>query len=52
MKHVVMLVLTALWIGANFFLWSMKQSQVALFLQSLGLAAVAYPSLYWYVTMK
>jgi len=52
MKHVVMLLLAAVWIGANFFLWSMKQSQVALFLQSLGMAAVAYPSFYWYVTLK
>ena len=52
MNHVVMLSLAAVWIACNFYLWSMKQSHGALFLQSLGMAAVAYPALYWYVTRK
>jgi len=46
-----MLALAALWITANFYLWSMKQSHLTLFWQSLGMAAVAYPAFYWYVTM-
>jgi len=29
----------------------MKQSHLTLFWQSLGMAAVAYPAFYWYVTM-
>jgi hypothetical protein len=46
-----MLALAALWIAANFYLWSMKQSQLTLFWQSLGMAAIAYLALYAYVTM-
>ena len=52
MNHIVMLVLVAIWIGCNLYLWSMKQSHPTLFLQSLGMAAVAYPALYWYVTRR
>lgn len=52
MKHVVMLALAAIWIAGNFYLWSMKQNHLTLFWQSLGMAAIAYPSLYWYVTLK
>jgi hypothetical protein len=52
MNHFVMLVLAAIWIGCNFYLWSMKQSHLTLFWQSLGMAAIAYPSLFWYVTRR
>jgi hypothetical protein len=52
MKHVVMLALASGWIAGNLYLWSMKQPQPTLFLESLGMAAVAYPSFYWYVTMR
>ena len=52
MNHVPMLALAALWVGCNFYLWSLKQSHVMLFVQSVGMAAIAYPSLYWYVMRK
>ena len=42
--------LLLIWIAGNMYLWSLKQSQLTLFLESLGMAAVAYPALYWYVT--
>jgi hypothetical protein len=46
------LLLASIWIAANFFLWSLKQSHLALFLQSLGMGAIAYPALYYYVTRR
>ena len=49
MNHVIMLVLAIVWVGCNFYLWSMKQSHSTLFLQSLGMAAVGYPALFWFV---
>ena len=45
MHHIVMLALVIVWIACNFYLWSMKQSHFALFWQSLGVAAIAYPAL-------
>ena len=47
-----MLSLAAVWIAANFFLWSMKQSHIALFWQSMGMSAMAYPAVYFYVTRR
>ena len=52
MSHVVMLALAAVWVACNFYLWSMKQSQELLLWQSLGMAAIAYPALFWYVTRR
>ena len=52
MHHAVMLALATIWVSANLFLWTMKQSHADLFLQSLGLAAIAYPALYYYVTRQ
>ena len=52
MHHVVMLALVGVWIACNLYLWSMKQSHLALFWQSLGMAAIAYPALYFYVTLR
>jgi hypothetical protein len=51
-NDVAMVVLAIVWIGCSFYLWSFKQSQVMLFCQSLGMAAIAYPALYWYVTQN
>lgn len=48
----LMLALAVVWVGCNFYLWSLKQSQVALFWQSLGMAAIAYPALYRYVIRR
>ena len=44
-----MLVLAIGWVAGNFYLWSMKQSQLTLLWQSIGMAAIAYPALYFYV---
>jgi hypothetical protein len=52
MHHVIMLVLLAVWIACNFYLWSLKQSQIALFWESLGMAASVYPAFFWYVTRR
>ncbi len=52
MLHVIAIALALIWVAVNFFLWSMKQEQLMLLLQSLGMAAVAYPSLLWYVTRQ
>jgi hypothetical protein len=52
MRDVLMLVLAAAWIACNFFLWSMKQSHLMLFWQSVGMGALAYPALYFYVTHR
>jgi hypothetical protein len=49
MNHAVMLAVAAIWVACNFYLWSMKQSHFTLFLQSLGMAAIAFPALYRYV---
>jgi hypothetical protein len=50
MTHVAATALTLLWVACNFYLWSMKQESVWLFWQSVGMAAIAFPALYWYVT--
>ena len=50
--HALVLAVAAIWIGCNFFLWSFKQSHLTLFWQSWGMAALAYPALYWYVTRR
>ena len=52
MHQAVMLSLAVIWVAANFFLWSMKQSHVALFWESLGMSALAFPALYFYVTRR
>ena len=50
MTNFVALTLTLLWIAANFYLWSLRQEPLTLFWQSLGMAAVAFPALFWFVT--
>ena len=52
MHHALMLALAAMWVAANLFLWSLKQSHLALFWQSLGMSAIAYPAIYLYVTRR
>jgi hypothetical protein len=52
MHHAVMLVLATGWVAGNFYLWSMKQSHLTLLWQSIGMAAIAYPALYFYVTRR
>jgi hypothetical protein len=52
MNHILLVVLVAIWVGGNVYLWSLKQSHLALFWQSLGMAGIAYPALYRYVIRK
>jgi hypothetical protein len=50
MVHVVLIALSVIWVSASVALWSQKQSALILFLESLGMAALAFPTMYWYVT--
>ena len=50
MQHLLAVALALLWIAGNLYLWSLKQEPLVLFWQSLGMAAVAFPALGWYVT--
>ena len=49
MNHVVAIAGTLIWVGVNFFAWSLKQDQVVLFWQSLGLGSAMFAALFWYV---
>lgn len=44
--------LTLVWVACNFYLWSLKQDQAILLLESLGMSAIGFPALYWYVTRQ
>jgi hypothetical protein len=46
------IVLTLIWVACNFYLWSQKQDQPILLLESLGMSAIAFPAIYWYVTRQ
>jgi len=50
MAHHVVTVFAALWTCGNFYLWSLKQEPYVLFWESLGMAAIAYPAMFWLVT--
>lgn len=50
MHLAIAILLTLVWVACNFYLWSLKQDQLILFLESLGMSAIAYPAIYWYVT--
>jgi hypothetical protein len=50
MTNFVALAAALLWIAANLYLWSLKQEPLLLFWESLGMAAVAFPALFWFVT--
>jgi hypothetical protein len=50
MHLIIVSLLTLTWVACNFYLWSLKQDQPILFLESLGMSAVAFPAIYWYVT--
>jgi hypothetical protein len=46
---ILALAFVAIWIAANVYLWSLEQGQPMMFLESVGMAAIMYPALYWYV---
>jgi len=50
MRSVLVIIALLLWCLANVWLWSFKQTPIALLWQSLGMAAVGFPALFWYVT--
>ena len=52
MHLAIALLLTLIWVACNFYLWSLKQGQPILLLESLGMSAIAYPTIYWYVTRQ
>jgi hypothetical protein len=49
MIHVLAVAATAVWVAANFFLWSLKQPQAMLLLQATALGVVGFAALWWYV---
>ncbi len=48
----IAIIFTAIWVACNFYLWSLKQDQLILFMESLGMSAIAFPAIYWYVTRR
>jgi hypothetical protein len=52
MAHFIALALTLIWIAANFYLWSLRDEPLTLFWQSLGMAAIAFPAMFWFVTRR
>ena len=50
MNDIVAVALMLIWVAFNFYLWTLKQSQVTLFWQSSGMGAAWYPAFFWYVT--
>ena len=49
MHHAVAIAGTLIWVGVNFFVWSLEQEPIVLFWQSLGLGSVMFPALFCYV---
>jgi len=45
----IVIIVTVGWVACNLYLWSLKQDQLVLFLESVGMSAIAFPALYWYV---
>ena len=39
-----------LFTAGNFYLWGLKQPPFILFWESMGIAAIVFPALFWYVT--
>jgi hypothetical protein len=50
MAHVIAAALTAVFAALNFWLWSLGQTPLWLLWEALGVAAVAFPALFLYVT--
>ena len=47
--HHILVAFVTVWTSGNFFLWSLKQEPQVLFLESLAMAAIAYPAMFWFV---
>ena len=50
MSQIAALAAIILFAAGNFYLWGMKQPPAILFWESMGLAAIVFPTLFWYVT--
>ena len=50
MANLVAVALALVWMAANLYLWSLKQDPEHLFWQSLGMAGIAFPALFWFVS--
>ena len=53
MTHLaIVIIVTIGWVACNLHLWSLKPDQLILFLESLGMSAIAFPVLYRHVTRQ
>jgi hypothetical protein len=52
MTHFIALALATLWLCANLYLWSFRQEPLILFWQSVGMAAIAFPAMFWFITRR
>ena len=50
MSQIAALAAIILFAAGNFYLWGLKQAPGILFLESMGIAAIVCPALFWYVT--
>ena len=50
MANFLAIALALVWFAANFYLWSLRQEPYILFWESLGMAAISFPALFWFVT--
>jgi len=48
----IAIILTLIWVVCNFYLWSLKHDQSIFLMESLGMSAIAFTALYWYVTRR
>jgi hypothetical protein len=49
MSQIAALVALPLFVAGNFYVWSLKQEPIVLFWESLGIAGLAFPALFWFV---
>jgi hypothetical protein len=50
MANLVAVALALIWVAVNVNLWSLKQDPQYLFWESLGMAGIAFPALFWFVS--
>jgi hypothetical protein len=49
MPHILVPAVLVLFAAGNFYVWSLKQEQIVLFLESLAAAVVVFPAFFWFV---
>lgn len=50
MPNLIAFLVTLLFVAANVWLWSLKHAPIVLFWESMAVAAIAFPALFWFVT--